>query len=443
MGLARRPAWQLPLNLTPVEKKRCIQLLIPDDDEYERLLYSAIYDAFCLTWMCWQRDGTRNGQNQVELWRRVLGTWNHCDNIPSLIYVEDYKNMPNFRTGCDPNGVPYIEWQVCTCPDTWQRLGAADLIAPLPPQGDGTPQPAPGGSQQYCTTIVNNGVYAVPTPISTGDVIALNSYSGSMSDNGVQDIYAVYRCPTGGYYFLGKDTGITVTKSGDVLPSAPHMSLIVNWYASDGSYISSSAFFPTTLTVTAPSGMSFGTATICPNCTDRVNGAENQGADTFCITVQNNAASPWTQVFDFTTNPYASLFIPQAGSPDPAGEWTPAVGWSAGLVYSAGSSYRYLVLELAMPHPASLTSVRMDYLFTLGIPSTTGQSLVIQNNGADIATSGIGTTPTSPTMYNTPISSTSMLFALLSGEAVAPTDPGGTAVISKITFTGTGTNPFV
>ena len=153
MGLARRIPWQLPKNLNPVERKRCIQVLIPDDDEYERLLYNAIYDNLCLTWMSWQRTGTRDGQNQVELWRRVLATWTHCSEQSIVNISEENNSMPTWKEECI-NGVYTLSVRTCACPEEWQIIWPLQGLPPSTQPPSGTP--VAGQSQQYCFSLPAN-----------------------------------------------------------------------------------------------------------------------------------------------------------------------------------------------------------------------------------------------------------------------------------------------
>lgn len=89
MGHNRYPHRPLPSNASPTGT-RCITLTIPDDDEWERDIYSQA--AELTKWYMWERDIGHNGKPIADIWRAALETWNRC--IENMFDVRQNDEMP-------------------------------------------------------------------------------------------------------------------------------------------------------------------------------------------------------------------------------------------------------------------------------------------------------------------------------------------------------------
>lgn len=430
MGLARRTSWKLPRNLEPREKVRCITLLLPDDDEYELLLRSAIYDEFCLTWMCWQRDGTRNGQNQVELWRRVLATWKRCEETPTIIEGVDTDMTDKLiDIKCDSSGVCHLYIRCDVCSDTWNEVAnIGDLVSGLP--GQPQPQPPSGGGQQcYQVNFQANSLGNVPTVVNTGDVLTIQSAQGAGSFNGVG-----WWCVDGSSYFAGACVGGGTTDAGDPVPATLRMALILQ--------IGSSYYYtPVGTPFTVPSGITNQPINILANYgsggSPTLSGLSGSYQVSICRT--NNAAATWSHDVDFTLTPDGWSFNTTTVSNLPLANYNPGTGWQG--VYNAdGISPN--ANDLAIFHPsvgATFTNVRITTNATEPFTFHLQYDGDIHTVGATTVSSpavGSGAQTTTVAAPFTPTNNIGLNLGLF-------TFPGDISLLLvQAHFEGTGANPF-
>lgn len=119
MSWSRYP---LPDNLPTAT--RCIQLEIPDDDEYTQLLVGAL--SWLAFWDAYDRDADKRGRDVAALWRNALDSLTFCDGsqpeyiietveqyIGGLVEIESEEEMANLRIETI-DGIPYLE-EDCGC----------------------------------------------------------------------------------------------------------------------------------------------------------------------------------------------------------------------------------------------------------------------------------------------------------------------------------------
>lgn len=181
--------------------------------------------------------------------------------------VEDF--MP-IRVDCN------CRVYVTCCDGTEVELATIkDLKAGTTQPGAGAAQPTVGGPAVcYDMSLRADGVWLVPTPLSTGDTIQLTNLQGAGNDGSE----SVWHCPDGELYFLGACVGGASTSGTDPIPASPHMSIIVKI---------GSSYYPvySGATFTVPSGHTGDTATIQVN--DSVL-AGNQGSYNASVCVQRS-----------------------------------------------------------------------------------------------------------------------------------------------------------
>jgi len=294
-GIMNRIPYKLPENTLP-PGTRCIQITIPDDDQWETQLYSLVLAEFG-RWLMWERDVGKNGTKVASRWRVALKTWKHCDNspVPMGTFGEDDENMPAlYEPYCREDGTCGFHFRCDIC-GSWHDVATADQIGnPSSPSG-GSPQPAPGGGTiSKCTTLRANSTLLLDAPVNTGDTVEIISASGSGNDGGEIQ----WRCPDGGTYIGGLcDDPAFSLDSGDPVPDKPHMSLIlmINGTAYPF-YTGASPWTPVVITV--PSGVSNAYAEIQVNDSAISN---NRGDYAICYKQTNNQSvgTGWTHTFDF------------------------------------------------------------------------------------------------------------------------------------------------
>jgi len=424
--MQRWPRRALPQNLSPVGT-RCIQITIPDDDDWERAMYAEV--STLAQWMRWDRDLGKNGKPVSDIWLRALKTWKHCDNSPSPVpggLIEDFE-MP-LRVDCDCNVF------VTCCDGTEKQILTADQVNAIAngQPGNGAPQPAAGGGcQTYHGMVSASGKYYVPTIVNSGDTVEILNMSGAGTDG----IGVRWFCPDGPQFFAGTCVGAPSFDGADPLPGDPHMSLIVNI---DGTFhVAQGSPF------TVPGGVVNGQLFIQVNDGNLL---DNSGNYTFDVIVCNNQPAAWTHTFDFTTNP--GPFNPLSDSlVTNAAVWVPGDGWKwTDQTLPGGSHERIVGIQL---DPIAFNMDSIDFQFkrvmgTIDSTATSGQNLVLNTSVVNsIIWSALTSGDPLHYIWNTPTVITSRI-AVQMGCANNNTGPtfDGSVFIPRCTINGHGTNPF-
>ena len=311
-GLMNRIPYTLPDNIAP-PGTRCIQITIPDDDQWENQLNSLIRAEFG-RWLMWERDVGKNGTKVAGRWRIALKTWQHCDNTPSPVSdgMEIDEMAGLIEPYCDDQGNCRFHFRCDICGDWHDVALTSDLIANPDATGN---QPAPGGGNStYCKKLQANASVLIPTPVSTGDTIQITSYDGAGADGSGH-----WYCGDGNTFFIACTGTGAAADSGDPVNTAAHMSFIVRL---GSAYY---ALLPYATPFTVPGGVVNVQPEIQINDSDLTN---NAGDYDICVEVTNNQTPSWCHTWDFTTSPAGwSSYYDVAHSVDYA-VWTPGSGWT-------------------------------------------------------------------------------------------------------------------
>lgn len=356
-GIMQRIPRLLPPNPAPTGT-RCLQIDVPNDDYWVRDFYSVI-ESELAKWIAWERDPGKHATIVAQRWKIALATLRYCtESVPVVSTPSEEKNMPEIRTVCD-NNVTYVEVKVCACPETWLRLANADQITaggqPAPAGGGAPPG---GGTQKTCAKLQASGQILLPTLISTGDTIILNSCDGAWWDGGEFDFGPLYRFGSNGDQYVGGiDAGFPHVTGTDPAVTANHMTVIAA-IGSTPTYLA----LPIGVAVTIPSGHSKEQVYIQCNDTAISN---NQGSCDVCVTVTNNAAGTWSGTADFTISPYGW----QGSSiPGKLGFWSPGQGWTP----DSGYGFNTIIIDSPVTASYGITSASI----TIYDPALSGSSHV-------------------------------------------------------------------
>jgi hypothetical protein len=408
----RQPPKPLPKNLNPAGT-RCIQLTIPDDDEWEQAAYSAIYQELALAWQVWEKDTGKNATKMARRWRQILRTWKRC--VPCS----------------QPHGMEQTEMTIrtdCNCQTTvdcpgggTQTLANKSDVPPSSAPNPNAPKPAPGGGvQQYCNHMEAASKLPVPALVNSGDVITLISAMGSGEDG----LGAFWYCPDGSQDFGGCQEGTQFNRPADPLPTSPHMSLIIKI---------AGVFHPLSLTapLIVPVGVTNEQAVIQIN-DDPL--SDNFGGYDICYTVKNNQGSSWCHVDDLKTTTGGWIPFDDGGG---LATWVAGQGWKSST-HIAGGGNNQQFIDLNRPIAASnIVSVTIDY----HIPPNGGggYDLNYHDTGGNHSI-GLDGSPGDHLGVVLPIGSATVDQFQILLEANA-TD-GSPEFFMKIKYNGTGSNPF-
>lgn len=420
--------YPLPENRAPVGT-RCIQIDIPDDDEYERLLVSSI-NALAW-WFSYDRDVTHAGKAIAALWKKAIKSMRNCDGTPLAKHYEEVIDMPAFRQDCDCN--LFVE----CCDGSEKQLAFKSDIPAGGSPGNGAPQPKPGGGQQhYCQTLNANNVMFLPTLVNTGDVIEVVSAEGSWWDGGENSLgFPLWRCPNGDQYVAGNCTGAsTRTVTGtDPSVAAAHMSLIVVI----GSNILSLNGGP----VTVPGGVTNGNAYIQVN--DSAIG-NNFGSADVCVKVTNNQTEEWCFIQNLALGD-GGWGVHTPVTSGITGAWVAGVGWQNGTYANpAGNNYDAVWIEQSLS--GTITSIDIEYDLTFaGCDAPGDGQFLLANGGTNLiltfcATAGSGTSLHK--VWVGSISNPNLVINIIGQYVVGGPTGGGYVAVKSVKFTGTGANPF-
>jgi hypothetical protein len=399
----------LPDVIDPPETV-CFQVHVPKNLYHMAAFFGQMWEL--TRWYNWAKDDAHTAIEVAEVWKRIYTQIRQstCESpSTALDVIEDGMNT---RIVCD-GGKTYFEVQVCACPDTWLRLANADQLTNGTQPGAGSPQPPPGGgTQQYCSKLDANGKFLIPTVISTGDTITIDSASGAGQDGPLD----FWRCPDGSTFFAGACVGSGAPVSGDPVPSSNHMSLIIGI---------GSTFYAATIGTpfTVPSGITNQQAFIQVNDDDL---GDNSGSYNICVTVKNNSVGTWSHDFDFTVSDGGFTSI--VGGSSDAATWVPGQGW----VYSVFAVANAFYLKRAVAS-TNFGSANFDAIFT---STRTG-------GGYELNFSGLNSWPS--------LAPGSGHFSAVLGASFTEgsiycngcgVSAGGTVTVTHAHFEGDGTDPF-
>jgi hypothetical protein len=415
-GIMSRIPRKLPDNSNP-KGTRCIQITIPDDDEYERDLYSVILGELT-RWISWELDDGHNATKVAQVWKRALATFKHCDGTKIDIYG-DYEEMPRFRDACDHD----LFYQGCD--DTEHQVAFIDDIPANGVSGSGAPQPSAGGGQQaYCYQFQANNKLLLPTLVNSGDVIELTDQHGAGNDGG----HTTWYCPDGSILFGPLCVPTGGPASGDPMPGENHMSLIVDI----GGTFYSLEHGP----ITVPGGVSNAQAVVQINDSDITN---NIGSYTVCIKVTNNQipSTAWIHTFDFALSPGAWTAIVDTSDAAVA-TWVAGSGWQSGTGAGGGFPTHYAIIMQLAFSAVEINTITALYTNSKSPATTFATSLNAKHGGATVVSSALDS---SAGNKSTQINPGALVDTILFSQSLDDAAPG-TVTLTKVIVTGTGTDPF-
>jgi hypothetical protein len=287
--------WTLPDVVKPA-KHICFQVPVPNDRHHVAAFLGAIYE---LAWQnSWQRDPAHTAKAVAAVWLDIFNNLKLCDDCATTgMAGADGDELMIRQNPANP-----CELQTSIDGVTWCTFADLSKCVPAPQQpGDGAPQP-PGDGGQVCyhAEMQASGMYLVPTPVNTGDVLEIQNAMGAGNDGTVSP----WHCPNGDTFFAGGCVGGTGGLSGgDPAAAVNHMRLIVNI---GGTYYDGMAG-----PITVPGGVSAVQPVIQVN--DSAIG-DNAGSYRFDVCVTNNGVVGWSHEFDFSTGAHGWFIANGNGS---------------------------------------------------------------------------------------------------------------------------------
>jgi hypothetical protein len=316
---------------------------------------------------------------------------------------------------------------------TWADLSKCQMQTGQ--QGAPAPQPAPnGGCQTYHVILPANQTYLLPTVVNPGDTLEISNLKGASNDGTLSPWY----CGDGNLFFAGLCDGSSTTQPSDPVNTSPHLSLIAK---------AGGLAFPVLGGV-----ISIGAVGAFQNLIFQVNDSilsDNSGTLEFDATICNEQSGSFTHVFNFQTD--NGSWVPLHYTPcSPADEalWVAGAGWEAVFVDCGIATGTYHIIDLQRSFAARvITSIQVEFAISLGTVTGTGDEDHIVGNLLGVQqfdqSTLITAPPSSPWLWTGSDNIDKIDVRLLSGfVAGSSTDPGGSVVVSKITVSGQGTDPF-
>jgi hypothetical protein len=363
-GIMNRIPYTLPDVIAP-PGTRCIQITIPDNDQWETELFSLIAAEFG-RWLMWERDVGKNGTKVAARWRVALKTWKHCDNSPSPISSSGVE-LPGMSDLVDVqviDGKCTLVYRCCVG-DPWiPAASMQDVLNATSSPGPTTNQPQPGGgTASNCVKMYANALLPIPLTVNTGDTILINSADGSWWDGGEFDFGPLWRVPNGDQFVGGLDVGFPRSGvSGDAVTAANHMSIVAVIGATP-TYVALPIGTPGTVPSVAPNSQLFFMVNDDPTGI-----GNNQGDAQVCYTITNNKAAPWCKYYDFSLSGYGFTVV--------NGVWTPGIGYVAQFVSGADFA---ATIGLSFPS-TTLTQIDMTYTKSNGAGSGDDGAAIYSDN---------------------------------------------------------------
>lgn len=361
MNIANGPVRPTPENLHPT-LDYCIQMTLPNDREWIGAFFDALYQL--TYWFAWQRDEAHTGKDIAATWLRVLSTLKACKPTQpgdgcadggELLYRQNPDNPCELQSSGDG-----IHW--CTIFDVSLCIPATGQ-----PGGGSEQPPAGGGEVCYHINSPANLQALVPTVVNAGDVVTFSGFGGAANDG----VPGRWDCPTGEYFFLGAcQAGTEFTDPGDLLPTAPHDSIIAQI---DGTWYSCLA------DITVPGGVS--NAQIVLQLNDGTIG-DNSGEYAVNVCVTNNQDVVTCETGNFALNTYGFALDSGVGGV-PLGLWTPGTGFASADAEVNSSNYQRTARVILDLPGIVLTRVDMHFALTPGTyDNPTFQAVNVLLNGS-------------------------------------------------------------
>jgi len=415
-----RAKWVLPTNVHPkTHTDWCVP--VPDDPFYRAAFLGALQNLGAA--YLWQDDAAHTAKQVARVWRDIIDQLQNCPkSVPR--HGTDVEEFMPLRVDCDCNVF------VTCCDGTEKQIYTSDQVKALLAGQvvEGAPQPTPGKCQSFPLTLVNGGQIIAPTPVSTGDTVALSAITGASQGTSTLD----WRCANGGGTFFAGICGSSIAfDAAALVPGTPVGQIVMKlgstWYAVESG------------TFTVPGGVSLQEPIFALN----YNPAHTVfGTITFTATICNNQAltTRWTHVFDFKVDPGPFLPAIRAAFPTiPLANWVSGTGWQS--VYNADGSSHY-------------NEMRM---YITGLPSTaydTVSDIWTDTVNIDENALGPGSNTTFTVKFNlTPLTAGTNVHSAATATSYSDTSVrldvvdlssgvSHTITVSGLTLSGVGVDPF-
>jgi hypothetical protein len=347
----------LPDVIDPAETI-CVTLRIPRNKFHIMAFKGAIWDL--CNWWNWEKDDAHNGTKVAQVWRRVFRTmkFSECDQPGPTVPTDldfggdmaDVCALIRWHNGvlegyCECNGV--FSWGPIPAIGTGQPTGGAGQ--PSGPQ----PQPGPGGgSQCYDVAFDAGGAGRLGVFVNTGDVITMLMDSGAGTNTPLGNWY----CTDGSHFVLECVSGSASVTGAGPLPSANYGQMLayiggVYYPAQEGAII------------TVPSGVVNQPVTFLPN----LSSGATAGSYKLNVCVQNNQATSYDHLFDFTTGLHG--WVLSSGS---EGGWVSGVGWVSDNSQGIHNEDQISIV-ITLPSGASVTA----WSFTIASNGVNGPGSIV------------------------------------------------------------------
>lgn len=211
----RRDALPVPENL-PMGT-RCIQVTIPDDDEYLRQFYSI---ATLLTkWNSYAQDGGHKAADVAYIWKQALRLQD-CETGETFdgVFVEDCMGC-GFRINPENN----CEMQIW-CNGEWETFwDISSCVTENVKQFTNGEALEPGDCREWDVSLRANDKWLIPVSLNSGDTVEITNVSGAWNSGGL-----IWNCPNGQLYALGECSGSGSLDAGNPAPLELTMALLLN-----------------------------------------------------------------------------------------------------------------------------------------------------------------------------------------------------------------------
>lgn len=427
--------WTLPDVIDPPDRL-CFTVPVPNNPLHLAAFRGALLSLASAT--KWQDDDAHTAKAVALVWKEIYDLVVACTDAAAATYTED-DNMALTRVVC-VNNVAYFEVQTCACPETWLRLANASQIVNPGQPGSGQTTPAAGASTQYCVTVPASGQILIPALVNTGDQITLDSISGSWWDGAESDFGPLYRFGENGDQMVaGIDVGFPRTSGADFMPAVNHMKLIAAVGATP-TYMTLTKATP----VTVPAVAANSQIVLIPNRTAALR-AGSQGECQACITVKNNSTSVWCHIDNMLTSSNLWTNFTDTFITVPTGHWTLGTGWVGEVKTQSGGSHRNSVYIQAPYASLTAQSIEIEYAFTAGQVVLANDKVLEIQSGASglVAYNPVPDAAIATYTFTGPFTVNPLVIYLdIARQNGADPSPAGSGAIRKVTYRGTGTNPF-
>lgn len=416
--------WVLPDVIDPPERI-CFQISVPNNRLHLAAFRGALWNLASA--INWQDDPAHKAKDVAQVWRKIYDqVVSIACELPPASGAGGGVIIPMFRQNPDNA----CQLQVSLGNDCWCTIFDASLCNPNPTQpGSGGPgRPGPGQFASDCYTLQANQALNLPFAVYPGDTLEITSADGAGWDGNIIDSWD---CPNGQPYYFGNCTGVGHLDGADPLPTVLHMRLL---FLIGGTYVDAMGGAVTV------GGSGAQSALVVVN-DSALN--DNSGSYKICVKLTNNQTAAWSHTFDFTTNAYSSFWSINVLFSTNIGHWVAGSGYHSDPYIDGGGGHFQSVAIKSHVASTNFDTMHWEFTYSQGLYVDATNTLDLLINGTDVSFVTGPTVPTSPRNYLTAApATTDILFGLTAGVG-GGTPPGGTAIITKLTITGHGADPYI